>query len=115
MGVPIASSSTLPHAHRAVLHVLGGSAIRSFCAYPLDAQLVAVLDVAGRVGVRVPDGLALAVFVPRALDLVGGRGDAPVEPSGEAAAAGSGRLVCTGVHPCTSALSMFDRHRITSC
>jgi hypothetical protein len=42
MGVPIASSSTLPHAHRAVLRVLGGSAIRSFWAYPLDARLVAL-------------------------------------------------------------------------
>src|SRR5215213_710454 len=47
MGVPIASSSTLPHAHRAVLRVLGGSAIRSLCACPLDARLSCIVHASG--------------------------------------------------------------------
>ena len=42
--------------------------------------VLVVLDVAGCVGVRVPDGRALAVLVPRAFDLVRRRRDAPAEP-----------------------------------
>ena len=38
-----------------------------------------VLDLARRVRKRVPDGWTFAVLVPRALDLVRRRGDAPVE------------------------------------
>ena len=38
---------------------------------------VAVLDVAGSVAEPVPDGLALAIFLPGAFDLVGGGGGAP--------------------------------------
>src|SRR5262249_816278 len=44
-----------------------------------DVAGVAVLDLARRVRVRVPDRLALAVLVPGALDLVGRRGSAPVK------------------------------------
>src|SRR5262245_24653882 len=44
-----------------------------------DVASIAVLDVAGRVRVPVPDGLAFAVLVPRALDLVCRRGSGPVK------------------------------------
>src|SRR5262249_34875007 len=44
-----------------------------------DVSGVAVLDLARRVRVRVPDRWALAVLVPRALDLVGRGGRAPEE------------------------------------
>src|SRR5690606_17249014 len=50
-----------------------------------DVAGVAVLDVAGRVRVRVPDRLALAVLVPRALDLIGRGGRAPEEAGGKPA------------------------------
>src|SRR5262245_53702790 len=40
---------------------------------------VAVLDLARRVRIRVPNRLALAVLVPRALNLIRGRRGAPVE------------------------------------
>jgi hypothetical protein len=44
-----------------------------------DVAGVVVRDLARRVGERVPDRRALAVLVPRALDLVGRRGRAPEE------------------------------------
>ena len=44
---------------------------------------VAVLDFAGSVREAVPDGLAFAVFVPRAFDLIGGSGCAPEKTLGE--------------------------------
>src|SRR5262249_19334290 len=50
-----------------------------------DVAVLVVLDLPGRVGVRIPDRRALAVLVPGAFDLVRGRGDAPVEPFREAA------------------------------
>jgi hypothetical protein len=45
-----------------------------------DVAVVVVLDISGGVGVRVPDRQTLAILVPRALDLVRGCRDAPVEP-----------------------------------
>ena len=73
---------------------------------------VAIFDFARRVREAVPDGFALAVFVPRALDLVSGRGRAPEESLGKrdyrrsierverrascARRAGLGRSVATG-------------------
>ena len=44
---------------------------------------VAILDFAGSVREAVPDRFALAVFVPRAFDLIGGGGRAPEEILGE--------------------------------
>src|SRR5262249_19763255 len=44
-----------------------------------DVAGVIVLDVPGSVAIGIPDRQALAVLVPRALDLVRGRADAPVE------------------------------------
>src|SRR3990172_3219163 len=48
-----------------------------------DIARVAVVDVVGRVAKAVPDRLALAVLVPRPLDLVRGRGAAPEEAGWE--------------------------------
>jgi hypothetical protein len=48
-----------------------------------DVGVGAVLDFAGRVGKPVPDRFAFAVFIPRAFDLIGGGGCAPVETFGE--------------------------------
>src|SRR5690606_29054307 len=42
-----------------------------------DIAGVAVSDLSGRVGVSVPDGLTLAVLVPRPLNLVSRRSDTP--------------------------------------
>src|SRR5580704_5037861 len=44
---------------------------------------VAIFDFAGGMGEAVPDGFALAVFVPRAFDLIRGGGGAPEEALGE--------------------------------
>ncbi|MPM44278.1 hypothetical protein SDC9_90956 [bioreactor metagenome] len=48
-----------------------------------DVAGVSVGHLAGGVGVDVPDGLALAVGVGRAFDLIGGGGDTPAEAVGE--------------------------------
>jgi hypothetical protein len=48
-----------------------------------DVAVVVVLDVPGRVRVRVPDRQALAVLVPSALDLTRRRRDAQWKPSGK--------------------------------
>src|SRR5262245_7836988 len=45
-----------------------------------DVAGIAVLDVAWCVGIGVPDRGTLAIFIPRALDLVRGRAGAPKEP-----------------------------------
>src|SRR5580700_1846499 len=44
---------------------------------------IAVPDLAGSVGEAVPNGLAFAIFVPRALDLVGGGSGAPKKSLGK--------------------------------
>jgi len=51
---------------------------------------VAALDVSRRVGEAVPDRLALAVFVPGAFDLIGGRRGSPEKAIREAASPGRG-------------------------
>src|ERR1044072_9805836 len=61
-----------------------------------DVPVLVVLDIPRRVGERVPDGRALAVFIPGALDLVRGRGDAPVKPVREAAVDRCGAVGCHG-------------------
>jgi len=56
-----------------------------------DVAVLVVLDLPRGVGKRVPDRDALPVLVPRAFDLVRGRGDTPEEPVREAALGGRGR------------------------
>lgn len=60
------------------------------------------------VGGAVPDGFALAVFVPCAFDLVGGGGGAPEEAFGEAG------LLDDGVGHGAGNLRVWDRGAVSS-